>query len=105
MLDLIEPLNLLARDFQRAVQFLALRFRHLAELALHELEMDVQRVERIPDLMRDARREQREGGQLLGLDRFLRRTPRFRDVTQDHRITDELLLDRLRPFCRWRFDA
>ena len=68
--DRIQPRDLLARDFERLLQVRALRLRHFAQLALHELEMDVQRVERIADLVRHARREQRERGELFATGSF-----------------------------------
>ncbi len=61
-----------ARDAHRFEQVLV-RTRPciaLAEIALQKLEMDVERVERIAQLMRDAGGEQRDGVELLRFDRF-----------------------------------
>ena len=55
------------RDFSEFCRSSRGASRQLAQLALHELEMDVQRVQRVADLVRDARREQRERGQPLRL--------------------------------------
>lgn len=52
--------------------------------------MDVERVQRIPDLVRHARREQRQRGQPFALDR-LPSSGALRRIAQNHRIPHRLL--------------
>ena len=61
-----------------------------AHLPLHQLQMDVQRIERIADFMRHARGQQRERIEALRLDRFFGRAPAFRDIAQDDGVSDRL---------------
>jgi hypothetical protein len=57
----------------------------LFHLALHELQMNVERVERIADFMRDARRQQRQRLDTLAFDGFKSFLPRFGRIVQDER--------------------
>src|SRR5438874_4647457 len=50
--------------------------------------MDVERVQRIADFMRDACGEKGERIEPLRLDRFFRRAPALRDVAQDNGVAD-----------------
>ncbi len=50
--------------------------------------MDVERVERIADLVRDPGGEEGERRQSFRLDRLLGRAPVLRDVAQDHGVAD-----------------
>ena len=55
------------------------------QLALHELQMDVQRVERIADFVRDAGGEQRERLDAFAFDGLKRFLPRLGRVMQNQR--------------------
>ena len=88
--DRVQPRDFIQRHIQRLLQLRARPRRQLAQPPLHELEMDVQRVQRIADLVRHARREQRQRRQLFALDRLLRGAPRLRDVAEDHRVAHHL---------------
>ena len=57
-------------------------------LSLHQLQMDVKRVQRIADLMRDAGGEQSERVEPLRLDRLFSGAPRLGNVAQNHGVTD-----------------
>src|SRR6516164_751429 len=50
--------------------------------------MNVERVERVSDFVRDTGSEQRQRVQALGLDRLLFAAPAFSDVTQNDRMSD-----------------
>ena len=93
--DRVQPRDFLPRDAQRFVKLRARTRRNFAQLPLHELEMDVQRVQRIADFMRHSGGEQREGGELFALNRLLRGAARLGDVPQDHRVSHHLRLSRL----------
>ena len=62
----------------------------LARLPLHQLQMDVEGIERVADLVRYAGGEQGERIQSLALDRFLRCAPALGDVAQDDGVADLL---------------
>src|SRR5260370_14327048 len=55
--------------------------------------MNIERVERIPDLVRDAGSKQSERVEPLRFERLLRASPALGDVAQDDRVTDALPRD------------
>ncbi len=82
--DRVEPPDFAPRHAQRFEQVIVIRVAALAQIALHELEMNVERVERIAELVRDARGQQRHGIELLRLDRLARLVaPRGQVVEND----------------------
>ena len=83
--DLVEPRNLVAGHAQVVPQPFGLRRRQFLQLAFHELEMDVQRVQRVADLVGDTGGEQRDRGKFFRFDGALGASARLRHVAQDDR--------------------
>ena len=57
--------------------------------------MDVERIQRVPDFVRNASREQSQRIETFRFDRLLRRATAFGDVAQNHGVTDRLRPRRL----------
>ena len=88
--DVVEARNLAAGNQNGFFQLGAKFWRRLFQVPLHELEVDVQRVEGIADFMGNTRRQHRERGEFLDLDGLLRVSMGLRDVAQDHRTANRL---------------
>ena len=91
--DLIESRDLRAGNPHGFPKFLhpGLVGCTLAEIALDELELDVEGVERIADLVGDSRREQGDGRETLALDCLLGLLTLGCDIAQDDGPADQRL--------------
>ena len=76
------------RDIDRFLEFLPQFAVEFANFSLHQLQVDVEGIQRIPDLVGDPGSEQRERIEPFGFDRLFRRTPGFSDVAENNRVTD-----------------
>ena len=88
--DVVEARDLAAGNKNRLLEFGAEFWRSLLQMALHELKVDVERVEGIPDFMGNTGSQHGEGGEFFDFDRLLRVAMGLCDVTKDDRTTDRL---------------
>ena len=88
--DVVEARDLAAGHENRLLEFGAEFWRSLLQIALHELKVDVERVEGIPDFMGNTGSQHGEGGEFFDFDRLLRVAMGLCDVTKDDRTTDRL---------------
>ena len=84
----VQPLDLAAGGGEVFFQRLAVAGRQFAQLAAEQLEVDVERVERIADLMGHAGGEQGERVEALGLQRFLRLRAGAGEVAHQHHVAE-----------------
>ena len=86
--DGVEAIDFGTCDVDRFLHFLTRFAVELFHFSLQQLQMNVERVERIPDLMRDARGQQSQRVEPLGLECLLSRTATLGDVAQNHGVAD-----------------
>ena len=90
--DGVEPLDFLAGGVHVLGEALAVGGGEAAEFPLHELEVDVEGVERVPDLVGDAGGEQGEGVEALGFQGFLGLGVAAGEVADQHHVAEGLLV-------------
>ena len=88
--DGIQPVDFGTGDLDRMFKFLPCALVQLLHSALHQLQVNVQRIQWIPDLVRDACCKQRQCVQSLRLNRFLGCAAARSDIAQDHYMANLL---------------
>gem|GEM_PF-904936 len=87
--DRIESRDLLLGYFHGLLQGAARLVGQLPQSSLEQLQMDVERIERVAEFMRHPGGQQREGGEPFGFQRLFRGAARLRDVAQDDGVADD----------------
>ena len=82
--DGIQPVDFGTGDLDRLLKLRLFVVMQLLHTALNQLQVNVQRVKRITDLVRNACRQQHQRIQTFRLNRLLRGAAALSDVAQDH---------------------
>ena len=88
--DGVQPLDLAAGGGEVFLERFAVAGREFAQLAAEQLEVDVERIERVADLMGDPGGEQGERVEALGFQRFLGLRAGAGEVAHQHHIAERL---------------
>ena len=90
--DEVQPLDFRAGGGEVFLQRAAVAGRQFAQLAAEQLEVDVERVERVADFVGDPGGEQRERVEALGFQRFLRLRAGAGEVADEHHVAERLVV-------------